>query len=601
LSTVNIDMAEKLSGRCDAGKIMDGLVRENSFTYRISRTPDIYRFHPLFRRFLQSNAKQVMDSQQLTAKQEQAANLLVKGGQIEPAAELMIDAQAWPLLIELITSQADILLRQFRSQTLLQWLDALPAPLREKVPWLRYWRGKCILAMNPSDALQELSKAFELFEQEGNATGSMLSWSMVVNAIVIVWNDYTVLDEWIEHFDRLLERYNEYPSLEIESLMVQGICKSLAWRYPDRPDLPDWGARLYQLVTSSGDSNYRLLAGSNLALYHLISGDIAKAQSLTEILNNDLHSAEISPLKKLIWLATRGGIEWVLMDREACMATMEAGRTLIEESGVHVLSVRIYAQGITLGLTSGDLPLAEKLFEALLSTPIITAFDHCYHCLLLADYSLLKGDTAKAVVLAETAVKRADEGSNAVIKGLSLPVLILALHQDGQHERATRMLAESFDICKGMNFFQSFLHLLAAYFALQNGETKQARVLLRKGFGLAARQGYLNFLPWRNEIMSRLCGEALSTDIETEYVTRLAARHDLDITQSAPQPLTPKEIETLNWVQKGKTTWEIAKILGISKATVKFHIGNILRKLGAASRSQAVAIALKAGLLDKKE
>ena len=53
-------------------------------------------------------------------------------------------------------------------------------------------------------------------------------------------------------------------------------------------------------------------------------------------------------------------------------------------------------------------------------------------------------------------------------------------------------------------------------------------------------------------------------------------------------------------MQEGKTTWEIAKILGVSQGTVKFHVGNILRKLGASSRPQAVAIALKAGLLKER-
>jgi DNA-binding CsgD family transcriptional regulator len=234
----------------------------------------------------------------------------------------------------------------------------------------------------------------------------------------------------------------------------------------------------------------------------------------------------------------------------------------------------------------------------LTSHPIITSLDYCHHALLQADLSLLEGDTAKAVVLAETAVKRAADGGNLVMKALSLCVYTMALYEDGQCQRAAEVVEEGLELTRKMRFFRSSLLLTAAFFALENGEQERGRSLLREGFGLAARQGYLNFLPWRDGVMIPLCREALAAEIEVNYVTRLAECHGLSKARLSPQILTPKEMETLRWVQEGKTTWEIAKILGVSEATVKFHVGNVLRKLGANSRTQAVAIALKTGLLN---
>ena len=54
-------------------------------------------------------------------------------------------------------------------------------------------------------------------------------------------------------------------------------------------------------------------------------------------------------------------------------------------------------------------------------------------------------------------------------------------------------------------------------------------------------------------------------------------------------------------VRVGNTTSEIAKIQMVSEATVKFHVGNVLRKLKARSRPHAVAIALKMGLLKERQ
>ncbi|MFK7936458.1 MAG: LuxR C-terminal-related transcriptional regulator, partial [Saprospiraceae bacterium] len=62
-------------------------------------------------------------------------------------------------------------------------------------------------------------------------------------------------------------------------------------------------------------------------------------------------------------------------------------------------------------------------------------------------------------------------------------------------------------------------------------------------------------------------------------------------------PLTPRELEVLGLVKKGHTNNQIAKQLYIAERTVKFHITSILSKLYAKTRTQAVDIALKRGLL----
>src|SRR5215475_3073271 len=49
--------------------------------------------------------------------------------------------------------------------------------------------------------------------------------------------------------------------------------------------------------------------------------------------------------------------------------------------------------------------------------------------------------------------------------------------------------------------------------------------------------------------------------------------------------LHDREVETLTWVARGKTSAEIAQILGLTKRTVDFHLDNARIKLGAATRT----------------
>jgi DNA-binding CsgD family transcriptional regulator len=58
-----------------------------------------------------------------------------------------------------------------------------------------------------------------------------------------------------------------------------------------------------------------------------------------------------------------------------------------------------------------------------------------------------------------------------------------------------------------------------------------------------------------------------------------------------------REQECLAWMAKGRSNTEIAQILKISEHTVKFHIKNILQKIHAGNRTEAIAIAARSGWL----
>jgi DNA-binding NarL/FixJ family response regulator len=57
--------------------------------------------------------------------------------------------------------------------------------------------------------------------------------------------------------------------------------------------------------------------------------------------------------------------------------------------------------------------------------------------------------------------------------------------------------------------------------------------------------------------------------------------------------LNDREIEALTWVARGKTSAEVADVIGLSKRTVDFHLDNARIKLGAATRTEA---AIKAAI-----
>jgi DNA-binding NarL/FixJ family response regulator len=61
--------------------------------------------------------------------------------------------------------------------------------------------------------------------------------------------------------------------------------------------------------------------------------------------------------------------------------------------------------------------------------------------------------------------------------------------------------------------------------------------------------------------------------------------------------LTARELEVLQWLVLGHSNAQIARAIAVTEDTVKYHVGHILAKLGVSSRSKAVALSLRLGLV----
>ena len=73
---------------------------------------------------------------------------------------------------------------------------------------------------------------------------------------------------------------------------------------------------------------------------------------------------------------------------------------------------------------------------------------------------------------------------------------------------------------------------------------------------------------------------------------------DGELTGEAPlESLTERELHVLQLLAQGLANKQIALALGISEHTVKFHVSGIYAKLGAASRTEAVRMGVRQGLI----
>jgi DNA-binding NarL/FixJ family response regulator len=107
-----------------------------------------------------------------------------------------------------------------------------------------------------------------------------------------------------------------------------------------------------------------------------------------------------------------------------------------------------------------------------------------------------------------------------------------------------------------------------------------------------------------NELKGRQLGadDYVTKPIDFDVLATIIAARLAGVARTGLWPklidLNDREVEVLTWVARGKTSLEIAGILGLTKRTVDFHIDNARNKLGASTRTEAVIKATTGRLIE---
>ncbi len=120
--------------------------------------------------------------------------------------------------------------------------------------------------------------------------------------------------------------------------------------------------------------------------------------------------------------------------------------------------------------------------------------------------------------------------------------------------------------------------------------TSEGDVEIQRALGTGARGYILKSMPPKDVIEAIRIVHAGKKRIPHAIAAHLAEHY-------ADEDLTAREIEVLQQISGGNRNRDIAEKLFISEETVKVHIKHIMDKLGASDRTQAVAIAVRRGII----
>ncbi|MFZ3064518.1 MAG: BTAD domain-containing putative transcriptional regulator [Nitrospirota bacterium] len=535
--------AEQLTGLHQAGALLSELNRRNYFTIRKPLPEPVYQYHPLFREFLLTQARQQLTDTQLIQTQRKAAEILEGAGQAEDAIILYSQTGDWASMARIILTQAPTMIAEGRSQTLEEWIKQIPQAVVDETPWLLYWLGICRMHFALSESYQHLENAFELFKKQKDRTGMFIAWSGAVDIFLHSMGNFALLSQWITRLEDMLSNDPTFPTDEIDARVSSSMLFALTMVQPEHPEIMKWAQRADLLLKKTQDVNLRLQICNYLIIYFLWLGEFANAAMIIDSLPESAHLRKAAPLTQLMVKIIEAFYYINTGAFISCLEKVSEGIKLAQQSGIHIqLFCQLLYFGAIASLRMGDFAAADEIFKKIEShlnnsRPI----DRLYYYETRAYEALLKKDINRADTYCQMFMQIASEiqfYSVPFFKGLMYYTQAQILHKQGKYAEADASISNVYQIAQKIKSrILEYMSLISnAQFAFDRGNGADGIAFLRQAMAIGREKGYVNFYWWQPDVMSKLCAIALEHNIEVDYVKALIKKRNLLPPADSPMP-----------------------------------------------------------------
>ena len=365
LDELSPSVAAALASEPRAGEILDRLHREYHLVeVRRGGAEPVYRHHPLLADLLRDWAEVELGGVERRKLRRRARSLLEAAGAYDDLVALLRGDEDWGSLSRVVLRQAPHMTRLGRTETLKQWLDALPEERVDGDAWLQYWRATCCAHSAPREGRRLFERAFGLFRenQPQDHDALLLTCSGAMDTIIYDLDDLEHLDYWIDSATNLLD--GGLPrSPEVEARATVSLFLSLVLRQPFHPTLQDRSARARRSLRAIEDPGAQVSANLLLAVALNYTGQFEHARDLMAGMRRVCCSSGV-PLLAMRALRYVESMHCMMTaDREGCLEAVRDGLAIGRSSGVRRWTLHLLANGAAGALGGGDLDSARELLS----------------------------------------------------------------------------------------------------------------------------------------------------------------------------------------------------------------------------------------------
>lgn len=594
LDRFNADICCALTGREDAQVVIEHLEQSNLFVVPLDNERTWYRYHHLFSDYLRV----------LLSKMEQT-DLYKKASAWHEANDLMEEAVHYALLSGDTDFAAGVVMRAFTDNTtwssgkvamLSSWLDALPMQAFINRPQLSLSASRVAYL---SGNLEQAENLISLAEQAlmplpaGDEVGQMLALAALYRGAIasargeaqqaieqITFAQSRIAEEnHLAHARGFYSLGVAYETLDENELAVQNYIRS--------SDEAQAAGVLFLAVH----------ARCAAAQVQIKQGRLYQAEQTCQAAVQLARGALIPPLG-LAWIVL-GNIALERNDLAAAGQLLQDGIALSRKGGLVdniilglSLLIRLY---VVQGDTARALEAREEAGDLLESfgLPLMMLLSSTY--LARLQFHLGQKQAAEQWAAAYRSNRAALSSEFA---DLTLARILL---ETGEEEEIQPILQPILDRANRSGRMQTCIEVMLLLALFYRAKENRAAALdwLEKSLQLAAPEGYACIFLSEGQPLMDLLPQARK--FAPEFVDTLLALSQPERTVSSapvdqlPEPLSEQEKRVLQLIVAGKSNREIAAELVISVGTAKWHVHNVLQKLGVSNRPQAIARARTLG------
>jgi LuxR family maltose regulon positive regulatory protein len=612
LERMSAPLCDALTGRDDGQGMLERLERENLFVVPLDDERRWYRYHHLFADFLRGRLGR--ESPELAGELHlRASGWYEENGLIAEAIGHALSAPDHERAARLIAGEALEAWSRGEGPTTLGWLEALPTEAKRRRPRLFCAHALVLVATGrPDDAEPLLKEAERAAETTGEDRRFLLGFASAIRS----WRARLRRDapSAVELARRALSLL---PDEEVSYRNFAAFCLGDAlWTTGDLAAASEALAEAVELGRTAGHVYGTLLGMVRHAGVQMERGRLWEA-------DDGLRRAARLVAEERVELLPAAGVVHIGMadllyernDLDAAERELKRGLEPVERTGEVSSLVRGYVTLSRVKRARGDeegaLAMAheaERIARDSGTGPEVAIASSWLTRLLLA-----RGDLTEAVAFEQERASKAEDAAGAA-RVVDLLTSARLLHARGRHREALPLLEELGETAEASGRTGDLIEILALQaLALWAGSKKERAVsTLARALALAEPEGYVRTFVEEGAPIGDLLSATLEARqsgrleaaerISVSYLARLLASVAQEATAPAaderlPEPLSERELEVLALVAAGRSNREIAAKLFVSTSTVKTHIHRLYRKLGARSRTQAIARAREVDLL----
>ena len=630
-----------LDGPQNSAQILHYLDHGNLFLISLDNEGKWYRYHPLFNEAL----RRLMAEQhpELIASLHARASLWCdQNGMYEEALIHALATNDLESTVELIKKYAILTINHGNVMDLLRWIKKIPVELIEASPLLcLVYSWDLILSLDMENSEVWANKASRLLDDhktglvESDYESDMRGGILAVRSILTAINGDG--EKAIELSRQALELLPEENSFSHSfALLDQGMSLLLNGKLSDAIESLQ---RAIHFSQSSGNWMVMMIARCDMGEALVSRGELTQALKLfNQSLNFSNPPRSIGTGFEGLFLIEIGEIYLLRNQITEASESLRQGITLSKVWLPMLYELDAHLHLAHLLQCQGDIKAAEEEFANARKMAETSQgnLDDLMIDLAQARYSLLRGETDLALNLAlqnhlldsdDLQFTRSLPFSFAASVYLLLARLLIKLGAQEKNpqrwERAAALLQEALPKFEQMEYVDNQIEgwLLFAILYQENGAPESAIEAIEKALilaepekfrqvfldeGLACARLLTRYLAYqkKNRLNQGLPSRGFVTDLlfrltgkENAEDSALPEESRFEVPLSTIELLTPRELEVLKLTASGRSNQEIALELHLSINTVKRHLNNIFLKLGAVSRTQAIALAHQQGLL----